>query len=160
MQPPEPFDGKAATHLAVKQGLGVVLAGSIEKAGEKLKLRLDATQAITGRVIAQADTTAAGREDVLAATGRLASEIREALGGDSSDSKQRFAMDTLTATSVDVVRDYALAMDSLSNSRFEEARASFDRAVARDPSFGLAHAGLAPIHARSTAVTRIEHCRK
>ena len=39
--------------------------------------------------------------------------LRQALGDETSDANQRFAMDTLTATSLDVVRDYADAMDAL-----------------------------------------------
>lgn len=143
IQPPEPFDAKAATELAVQQGLGIVVAGSIERSGEGYRLQLDATQAITGRQVAGVEATASGRNQVLAVTGKLADDIREALGDDSSDAKQRFAMDTLTATSLDVVRDYALAMDALASGRFEAALVSFGRAVARDPKFGLAHAGLA-----------------
>ena len=80
---------------------------------------------------------------MLAAVGRLSEEIRQRLGDESSDAEQRFAMDTLTATSLDVVHDYAVAMEALSSSQFEAARASFQRAVERDPAFGLAYAGRA-----------------
>jgi tetratricopeptide (TPR) repeat protein len=143
VQPPEPFDAKAATELAIKQGLGAVLVGSIERDGAGFRVQLVATQPITGTVITEVDATAAHRDAVLAATVELADEVREALGDDPSDAQQRFAMDTLTATSIDVVRDYAIAMDSLAGGRVEAALVSFGRAVARDPSFGLAHAGLA-----------------
>ena len=80
---------------------------------------------------------------MLAVITRLAGTVRQALGDDTSDSAQRFAMDTLSATSIEVVRDYAAAMDAMSRSRFEEARKGFARAVERDPKFGLAYAGMA-----------------
>ena len=73
----------------------------------------------------------------------LGNRVRSALGDRSSDSARRFATEALSATSVDVVRAYALAMQALSNSQFAEARASFARAVAIDPNFGLAYAGMA-----------------
>jgi tetratricopeptide (TPR) repeat protein len=52
-------------------------------------------------------------------------------------------MDTLSATSLDVVRQYAGAMEALSRSKFDEALQGFSKAVALDPNFGLAHAGMA-----------------
>jgi tetratricopeptide (TPR) repeat protein len=52
-------------------------------------------------------------------------------------------MDTLSATSLDVIREYASAMDALSRSRFDLARDSFQKAVTLDPNFGLGYAGLA-----------------
>ena len=101
------------------------------------------SQAVTGQVLATANARAAGREQVLAAATGLGNDVREALGDDTSESDKLFALDTLSATSLDVVRDYAAAMDALSNSRFEEARLGFSKAVALDPKFGLGYAGLA-----------------
>jgi tetratricopeptide (TPR) repeat protein len=143
VDPPEKFDERAANELAVKQGLGVVVGGSIERVDSGYRLRATARQAVTGQVLVQADREAPQREAVLAAVGALADQIRKRLGDETSDAEQRFAMDTLTATSLDVVHEYAVAMDALASSQFEAARTSFQRAVDRDPSFGLAHAGLA-----------------
>ena len=143
VDPPDPFDERSANELAVKQGLGVVVAGSIERRDQGYRLQATARQAVTGKVVARAEREAPGRDGVLAAVGRLTDEIRQRLGDESSDAEQRFAMDTLTATSLDVVHDYAVAMEALSSSQFEAARASFQRAVERDPAFGLAYAGRA-----------------
>ena len=143
VDPAEPFDERAANELAVKQGLGVVVAGSIERRDEGYRLQATARQAVTGKVVARSERDASSRDGVLAAVGRLSEEIRQRLGDESSDAEQRFAMDTLTATSLDVVHDYAVAMEALSSSQFEAARASFQRAVERDPAFGLAYAGRA-----------------
>ncbi|HEY1416994.1 MAG TPA: tetratricopeptide repeat protein, partial [Myxococcaceae bacterium] len=143
VDPPDPFDEKAANELAVKQGLGVVVAGNIERKDQGYRLQATARQAVTGKIIARAEKDASGRDAVLASVGRLSEEIRQRLGDESSDAEQRFAMDTLTATSLEVVHDYAVAMDALAASQFEAARASFQRAVERDPAFGLAYAGRA-----------------
>jgi len=143
VDPTDPFDERAANELAVKQGLGVVVAGSIERQDQGYRLQATARQAVTGKVVARAEREASSRDGVLAAVGRLSEEIRQRLGDESSDAEQRFAMDTLTATSLDVVHDYAVAMEALSSSQFEAARASFQKAVERDPAFGLAYAGRA-----------------
>ena len=75
---------------------------------------------------------------MLAAAGSVADDIRQRLGDETSEAEQRFAMETLSATSLDVVHDYAVAMDALSSSQFDKALASFRVAVERDPNFGLA----------------------
>jgi eukaryotic-like serine/threonine-protein kinase len=143
VQPPDRLDERAARELAVKQGLGVVLSGSIERASNGYLLQMAATQAVTGAVMAKANGAASNADGVLAAAGKVADQIRRELGDDASDATQRFAMETLTATSLDVVHDYAVAMESLASSQFDAARGSFAKAVARDPNFGLAYAGMA-----------------
>ena len=141
--PPEKLDERTATELAVKHGVGVVLTGSVDRQGNAYAVSVKAIEAVTGKVISSANSRAASKEQVLSAAGKLASTVRQALGDDTSDSKQLFAMDTVSATSLEVVRNYAAAMDALSNSRFEEAGAGFGKAVELDPNFGLGYAGLA-----------------
>ena len=80
---------------------------------------------------------------MLSAATKLANGVREALGDDPSESSQLFATETLSATSLAVVRHYAAAMEALSNSRFEEAQRGFSDATALDPNFGLGYAGMA-----------------
>ena len=50
-QLPEQLDEAAARGIAVKQGLGVVLAGSIDPEGSGYEISVKATQAVTGEVI-------------------------------------------------------------------------------------------------------------
>ena len=143
VRPPDAFDEKAATEIAVKQGLGVVLSGAVVREGYRYLVSMKATQAVTGQVIANASQRASSKEQVLGAVTELATSVRESLGDDTSGSAQRFAMETLSATSLEVIREYAAAMEALSRSRFDEARDSFRKAVGLDPNFGLAYAGLA-----------------
>jgi len=140
---PDVLDENAARELAVQQGVGVVLSGALTKNGNRFAVSVKAAEAVTGNVIVADDETASGRDGVLGVVTGLADGVREALGDDSSDTAQRFAMEALSATSLDVVREYAGAMEALSRSRFNEALASFSRAVAIDPKFGLAYAGMA-----------------
>jgi tetratricopeptide (TPR) repeat protein len=52
-------------------------------------------------------------------------------------------MDTLSATSLDAVRAYAVAMAAQADGKFEEAMRSFSKAVEADSNFGLAYVGMA-----------------
>jgi serine/threonine protein kinase/tetratricopeptide (TPR) repeat protein len=143
VQPPDDLSEQSAREIATKQGLGVVLSGSVQRQGSGYSVSVKAIQAVTGDVITDTDDRASSKEQVLSVATGLATTVREALGDDTSDSAKRFAMETLSATSLDVVHEYAGAMEALSRSGFETALQGFSRAVARDQKFGLAYAGMA-----------------
>jgi predicted Zn-dependent protease/predicted Ser/Thr protein kinase len=137
------LDEPAARKMAVSQGLNVVVSGSLDRKGTGYVLSLRATQAVTGNPIASAEDTASDKDQVLFTVTKVASAVRKALGDDTSESAQRFAMETLTATSLEAVHEYALAMEALSSGKNADALRSFSKAVDLDPNFGLADAGKA-----------------
>lgn len=137
------LDEPAARQLAVSQGLSVVISGSLDRQDNGYSLSMKATQAVTGNVIKITEDTASKKDQVLFITTKLAAAIRKALGDDTSDSALRFAMETLTATSLEAVHEYSTAMDQLANGKYEEALQSFSKAVDLDQNFGLAYAGMA-----------------
>ena len=141
--PPDQLDERAAREIAVKQGLSVVMAGGLRRQGDAYQVSARAIHAVTGNVLANVQGNAAGKAQVLAVATNLASDVREALGDDASDADRRFAMETLSATSIDVVKEYAAAAGAMSDSKFDVALDHFGKAVALDPKFGLGHAGLA-----------------
>jgi eukaryotic-like serine/threonine-protein kinase len=143
VRPPDVLDETTALELAVKQGVGVVVFGSLTKSGERIAVSLKATEAVTGTLISEETETASGRDQVLGVTTSLADNVREALGDNESDTAQRFAMETLSATSLDAVRSYAKGMEALSRSRFNDALQAFSETVTHDAKFGLAYAGMA-----------------
>ena len=143
VRPPEELDEAAARVLAVKEGLGVVLSGSIERAGSGYEIAVRAVQTVTGNEIARARRRASGGDQVVEAATALMATVRNALGDEASESAQQFAMASLSATSLDVVRHYAAAQEAGSNNRFEEARQILLRAVALDPTFGIGYQLLA-----------------
>ena len=56
-----------------------------------------------------------------------------------------FAMANLSATSLDVVRDYAAAREAGSNNKYEEAMQNYSKAVELDPKFGIGYQGMAGV---------------
>ena len=142
VQPPEKLDDRTAQEIAVKQGVAVVLSGSVERQQGGYRVSVTATRAISGAVITRAQGTAVEKDQVLEVTTRLATDVRRALGDDTSESAQRFALQTLTAGSLEAVHDFAVGMLAFSNNRNEDAFRSFARAVERDPNFGAAYAAM------------------
>jgi eukaryotic-like serine/threonine-protein kinase len=142
------FDESQARQIAVSQGLGVVVTGSLDRQGSEYALSIKATQVVTGNTLRIAEDTASKKDQVLFVTTKLASSVRKALGDDTSDSAQRFAMETLTAASMEAVHEYAMGMDALSAAKYEDALRSFSKALDVDPNFGVAYLGMA-VAARS-----------
>ena len=128
--PPETLDETSARQLAVNQGVGVVLFGSLALDAAGYELSMSVVEAVTGNVIATVDDRASDRDQVLAVATELAAEIREALGDDPSDTARRFAQETLSTTSLEVVGEYAAAMEAFSRGRFDDALQGFSNAVA------------------------------
>ena len=143
IRPPEEMDAQAAQEIAIKQGVNVVLSGSIDRGGSGYVVSMKATQSVTGTVIATASETASGKDQVLGVATRLANDMRRELGDNTSDETQRFAMDTLSATSIEAVHGYAEGMVANSNGEFEKARDKFAEAVKLEPTFGMGWTALA-----------------
>jgi eukaryotic-like serine/threonine-protein kinase len=137
------LDETEARKIAVGQGLGFVVSGSLDQNGDGYVVSIKATEAVTGNMIGSAEEQASSKEQVLYATAKLAGTVRTALGDETSDSTQRFAMETLTATSLEAIHEYATAMDALSSGKHGDALKNFISAVDVDPNFGLAYAGMA-----------------
>jgi len=137
------FDELAARQVAVGQGLGVVVSGSLDRQSGGYALSLKATEAVTGNQITIADGDAPNKDQVLSAVTKAAASVRKALGDDTSESAQRFAMETLSASSLEAVHEYSIAMNALASGKSADALQSFSKAADLDPNFGLADAGKA-----------------
>jgi serine/threonine protein kinase/tetratricopeptide (TPR) repeat protein len=142
MPPRDSLSEVAAMELAVKQGLGVVVSGSIAPQARGYTVTIKATRAVTGDLVTTDQRAAASKEQVLEAATRLITRVRSALGDDESESTQMFAMTSLSATSLEVVRYYASAMDAAASNRFEEAKQGFLKAIELDPMFGIGYQSL------------------
>jgi tetratricopeptide (TPR) repeat protein len=145
VRPPDRFDEAGARRIAANQGLGVVLSASLESQGSGYSFAMKATQTVTGDIIAESQDRASTKDQVLEVATRLISRIRAALGDETSEAAQMFAMRSVSATSLEVVREYAAAVEAQSSGKYEEAQQHFSKALEREPKFGLAYLGLAGI---------------
>jgi eukaryotic-like serine/threonine-protein kinase len=143
VKPPEKLDESTARQFAANQGLGVVLSGSIDRQGTGYEIAVKAVQIATGKVVASAKNRASNKDQVTGAATKLVTTVRKALGDETSDSAQLFAMRGVSATSLEVFHHYAAAMEAQSDGKIEEARLSYQKTVELDPKFGLGYQGLA-----------------
>ena len=76
------LDAEAAQLVAAREGVKIVLAGSIAADGEKYDLRVSAIAPRSGEVIAEVDETSANKLEVLGTINELAADLREELLGE------------------------------------------------------------------------------
>jgi len=137
------IDEQEAQKIAQRQALGFFVSGSVEQQDSRYVISMRAREAITGKTLFEDKITAANKDKVLSAATDLATSVRAALGDDTSDETKRFAMEKLSATTLEAVKEYATAMEFLSNNNSTEAFKHFEAATSLDKEFGLAWAGMA-----------------
>jgi serine/threonine protein kinase/tetratricopeptide (TPR) repeat protein len=143
VRPPEDLNESAAVEIAVRETIGVVLAGAVSQQGGRYEVSLKAVRAVTGEPLVSTTDLAPSKDRVLGVAADLAAEVLDALGDDTSDEARRFAVASWTASSLDVVHQYAVGVEAQVNGKFEEAREAFLKAVTLDPNFGSGYMGLA-----------------
>jgi len=100
--------------------------------------------AVTGKTIADADVSAANKDELLLAVPKLAAPIRKALGDSTPESVQLQALrGAFTAASLEVVHDYGVGLEQQLAGNMQGALQSFSKAAELDPNFARAYAGMA-----------------
>lgn len=139
LRPGQPLDEEGALLLSQREGVKLVLAGSIARASDGFALTVRAIDPIPRTIVTTATATAASKAEVLTALGRIATTVRGALGDTTPESARLAAMETFTAASLDAARDFSKGQELASEARDEEAIALYKRALERDPKFGRAY---------------------
>jgi serine/threonine protein kinase/tetratricopeptide (TPR) repeat protein len=135
-------DEQMALLIANREGVNVVLVGRVEARGNGYHLAVRALDA-NGKTLHSLVRDTAGKGDVLGAVTQLASTLRDRFGDTTSSRARQADIETFTTTSLEAVREYAAAQDLASAGRDAPAIEHYRGALAVDPGFGRAQAGLA-----------------
>ncbi|MEO8126399.1 MAG: protein kinase [Bryobacteraceae bacterium] len=141
------MDEAKAYLVASRQGINVVIGGSIDRKDDNYVVRIRAIDGLSGKEIVAREASTSKKEDVLGAVGKLAAPIRRALGDASPESAKLAAAETFSASSVDAAHEYAMAQEFQFAARWDDAIRSYNKAIQLDPTFGRAYAGLAVVNA-------------
>ncbi len=136
----ETLSESAARLVAMREGLQLVLAGSVKPSGSGYRITLRNVDPATGETTATHSVEARSREDLLPALGRLADEVRRSLGEVQTEQTSA-ATEILSAASLDAVSEYTRAQELTRRGLDEEAIEHFQHAIAIDPNFGRAYSG-------------------
>jgi serine/threonine protein kinase/tetratricopeptide (TPR) repeat protein len=136
------LDENTGRLVANREGIGIILAGSIERADDGYRIRVRALNPENPKEpIVAADARAPDKVSVLGAVGKIAERVRKGLGDTTPSAKQQ--AETFTAASLDAVREYTIAQELSANQKDEEAIRHYEAALAHDSEFGRAYAGRA-----------------
>ena len=137
------LDEAAARLVAVREGVKLVMAGSIMEDDGRYQLYVRALDPKGGEILASAQVDARDKLEVLAAVGELAGDLREELGDDSLDREKLRISETFTAKSLEAAQAYAKAQSLQYNGKYEDSVDFYREAIEEDEHFGRAYSGLA-----------------
>lgn len=137
------LDEATARLVAVREGIKLVMAGTIEEQGGAYSLYVRAIDPKAGEAVATVEVNASNKAEVLTAIGTLSGDLREELGNEDLDREKLVASETFTARNLEAAQAYAKAQSLQYNGKYDEAMAFYEQALEHDPNFGRAYSGLA-----------------
>jgi DNA-binding winged helix-turn-helix (wHTH) protein/Tfp pilus assembly protein PilF len=123
--------------------IDLAVVGSFQRSGAKLRVTARVVDAVTGEALA--DAKADGQmEQVFDLQDQVVARFAEALGsGRPEGSARRAQHETTSLEAYQAFTEGRVRLESLDGARVAGAIADFERAVALDPRYALAHVGLA-----------------
>jgi serine/threonine protein kinase/Flp pilus assembly protein TadD len=142
LSPDEKVTRDRAREICQRQGLKAFIAGTIVKFDRNYSITLEALNAQTGAQVALVQVEAEGKDQVLKALSKAASELREQLG-ESLSSIQKFdAKLDVTTSSLEALKEYASGRNEQDKGQFFKAIEFYTKATEKDPQFATAWLGL------------------
>ena len=139
----QPADARLTPDVArvvcVRTGGAAVLQGSIAALGSQYVLGLRATNCATGDILADEQAQASRKEDVLSTLSQMATRFRTRVGESLATIERYSTPLEATTPSLEALQAYSAGMKAAFAGSVR-ALPLFQRAVAIDPDFALAHA--------------------
>jgi tetratricopeptide (TPR) repeat protein len=132
-----------AREICERNGETAVLEGSIAPLGNQYVLGLRAQSCRTGELIDEEQAQATRKEEVLSTLGQIAEKFRERTGESlATVEKHNTPLPEATTSSLEALKAFSTATRVNYTSGVRSAIPNYQRAVALDPQFALAHAHL------------------
>lgn len=136
-----------ARNVCERTNSAAVLEGSITNLGSQYVLGLRAKSCRTGDILADEQAQAAKKEDVLKALSGMAANARTRLGESLATVEQHnVPLEMATTPSLEALQAYSSGMKVVFSSGDAAALPFFQRAVAIDPNFAMAHAFMGRVY--------------
>ena len=142
--PDTPLDRELASEIAIRDGAWGVVVPTVTQIGERLHVGLELVDPRSREVVYVATADGSGVDSILASVDEAAAALRTRLG----EARLAVARDSrplpqVATASLDALRAYALGQEAYAQGNFVQAADFYQRAVALDPDFALAHIGIA-----------------
>ncbi|MGH7539678.1 MAG: tetratricopeptide repeat protein, partial [Gemmatimonadota bacterium] len=138
-EPDAPLDLELAREVAVREGIPVVVAGDVRRAGDAYVVSARLVQPEAGDVLVSDRRTAAGETGVLEAIDALSKRLRERIGESLRDLNREEPLERVTTPSLAALQKYSIALRAYDLTGDEDrAIALLEEAVALDSGFAMA----------------------
>jgi eukaryotic-like serine/threonine-protein kinase len=158
LSPDERVTRERAREICQRQGLKAFIAGTIVKFERNYSITLEALNAQTGDQLALVQVEAEGKDQVLKALSRAATELRKKLGEELSSIQKFDAKLEVTTSSLEALKQYALGRSEQDRGQFFKAIEFYKRATEMDPDFAVAWLGLALQYANTSQPGLASEC--
>ena len=142
-QPGTLLDRAVASEIALRDGARAVILPTVSEVGGRVRVSAEVVDPNTQTTVyaESADGIGAGSalDSIDLVTSRLRGKLGEALASIEKDSAP---LPQVTTRNLDALRAYALAQKAYGRGEYEAAKGFYERAVALDDSFALAHMGI------------------
>lgn len=147
--------GEVARELCQRVGSKAMLAGSISTLGNDYVIGLNAVNCATGDALLKQQVEARGKEDVLKALGKAATDMRRKLG-ESLASVQKFGtpVEEATTSSLEALKTYSMGRRLFYQMGDVAAPPYYERSVELDPNFAMAYSALSVSYSNLGQATR------
>jgi tetratricopeptide (TPR) repeat protein len=139
------LDEKSARLIAQREGVGVVVAGTIRRDGGKYEVSAQAMDPATNKVIDSESARVSNPNDINSAVVHVAGGLRKALGDASPQSAKLAAAETFSSQSLEASQQYSLAQELQWQGKWDDALQAYRRSIELDPNLGRAYSGMAVI---------------
>jgi len=141
--PDQPITPAIAREIAEREGDKAAINGTITSVGNTYLITLEAQNATTGDVFAQAQKQADNKDHVLDALQTAANALRKQLGESlASIQKLDVPRNEATTASLQAFQAYALGQEQQAQANYAESIAFYQRAIELDSNFAMAYVSL------------------
>ncbi|HSE21306.1 MAG TPA: protein kinase [Pyrinomonadaceae bacterium] len=158
LSPDERVTRNRALEICQRQGLKAFITGAIVKFDRNYSITLEALNGQTGDALALVQVEAEGKDQVLKALSRAASELRKKLGEELSSIQKFDAKLEVTTSSLEALKEYASGRNEQDKGQSFKAIEFYRKATERDPSFASAWLGIALQYANTSQPGLASEC--
>ena len=138
-----PLNEEAARLIAVREGIKLVLSGTVSEDSGRYEFVVHAVEPESGERIIEVKKRSADKASVLGVISEIAGAVREELGDTSLKEESLRGRETFTAASLQAAKIYTEAQNLAYSGDYAAASESYRQALDIDPNFGRAYSGWA-----------------
>ena len=141
LNPEEQLDSEIAQAVCRREGIDLVLTGSIESSGKGYTIKTWTLYPTKSEKFAEVSQEITEKSEVLKETDKLANQLASKLGG----VKLRYKSHS-TTTSLEAMNAFSKALSYEKQGKDKEAIQEYLLAIQKDPRFGMAYGNLAVVY--------------